>query len=278
MSFAISHGSRVWYETSGHGEPLALIGGFGIVQNQFDRARPYLDPHFTSVHWSFRGTGLSDWTQAGPVSVDGWADDLRAVLDAAGIERTHVWATSTGSAVGIRFAAKYPERVRSLITYPWFRSDEAWKDIFDTTWRVARSFGLFTLARVFAGVILPRHTLHESGGIDFENFETEAFERNINPRTLETQMRALMDVDLTGDVRRLQCPTLLLMGADSPLNAEDALKSASHDTLVREFVALRPDAQVVGIPDTGSTYCMITDPEKTCRYVREFVASLEAGK
>jgi pimeloyl-ACP methyl ester carboxylesterase len=207
-------------------------------------------------------------------SLEDWVDDMKACLDAAGIEKTAIWATSTGSAIGIRFAAKYPERTSALITYPWFRCDEGWKNIFTATFHVARTFGLFTLARVFAGVILPRNILHEKPGIDFEDFETVCFERNINMATFEQQMNALINVDLTGDVKRLECPTCLLMGSDSPLNDQDELASASHDALVKAFLALKPDAVVRDVPDTGSTYCMITDPEKTSAKVIEYLKSV----
>ena len=274
MAYTFHDGSRLWYETVGEGPPLSLIGGFGIAQNQFDFALPFLTSHFRCLNWNYRGAGLSDWTMTRPYALEEWVDDLKAVLDAAGIEKTAIWATSTGSAIGIRFAAKYPERTSALITYPWFRCDEGWKNIFTATFHVARTFGLFTLARVFAGVILPRDILHAKPGIDFEDFETECFERNINMATFEAQMNALINVDLTGDVRRLECPTLLLMGSDSPLNDQDELSSASHDALVQSFLALKPDAKIADIPNTGSTYCMITDPEPTSARVIDYLKTL----
>ncbi len=276
MAYTFHEGTRLWYEVIGKGRPLTLIGGFGIAQNQFDFALPFLKPHFQLMNWNYRGCGLSDWTMSKAYSLEDWVDDMKACLDAAGIEKTAIWATSTGSAIGIRFAAKYPERTSALITYPWFRCDEGWKNIFTATYHVARTFGLFTLARVFAGVILPRDILHAKPGIDFEDFETVCFERNINMATFEQQMNALINVDLTGDVKRLECPTCLLMGSDSPLNDQDELAAASHDALTTAFLALKPDAVVRDVPNTGSTYCMITDPEKTSAQVIEYLKSVPA--
>lgn len=273
MTYVISNGTRLWYDIQREGPALVLIGGFGIAQNQFDFALPLLIPHFTTINWCYRGVGLSDWTQTEAYSLETWVEDLRAVLDAAGIDKTFIWATSTGSAIGIRFATKYPQRTRALVTYPWFRCDEVWRNIFTTTWHVARTFGMFALARVFSGSILPAETLHAKKGIDFENFETECFENNINLLTFEAQMDALSSVDLTGDVRRLTCPTMLLMGKDSPLNNSEELKNASHAALVDQFLALKPDAVVRDIPDAGSTYCMITDPERTVPAVLEYLMS-----
>ncbi len=271
MSIVTANGTRLWYDVQGNGAPLVVIGGFGIAQNQFDFAMPYLTPHFRVVNWCGRGQGLSDWTMTEPYTLEHWVEDLRAVMDAAGIERTSIWGTSTGAPIGIRFAAKYPERVDALITYPWFRCDDTWRQIFDVTWRVARTFGLFTLARVFSGAILPRELLHAKVGIDFEEFEAECFRKNINISTLKNQMEAFMNVDLSGDVQRLTCRTLLLMGNESPLNEERSMSSASFDTLTGDFLSLKPDAEVCAVPGTGSTYCMITHPEQTTQAVIDYL-------
>lgn len=70
--------------------------------------------HARMIVWDKRGTGLSD-----PVShvppIDERMDDLRAVLDAAGVEYPALVGVSEGGPMSILFAATYPERVRSLL-------------------------------------------------------------------------------------------------------------------------------------------------------------------
>jgi pimeloyl-ACP methyl ester carboxylesterase len=44
-----------------------------------------------------------------------WADDVGAVLDAAGSERTVVLAQNDGGPTGLLFTAMQPERVSALI-------------------------------------------------------------------------------------------------------------------------------------------------------------------
>jgi class 3 adenylate cyclase len=65
-----------------------------------------------------RGTGLSDRLGADnftdPVDL---ADDVAAVMDAAGIDRAAVFGVSEGGSMAIRLAAEHPERVSALITY-----------------------------------------------------------------------------------------------------------------------------------------------------------------
>mgnify|MGYP001277534908 CR=1 FL=1 len=43
------------------------------------------------------------------------------------------------------------------------------------------------------------------------------------------------------------------------------MQSASFDTLVNDFLKLKPDAEVQAVKGAGSTYCMITNPEETCK-------------
>jgi pimeloyl-ACP methyl ester carboxylesterase len=63
-----------------------------------------------------RGTGLSDRT-LGFGSLADRMDDIRAVLDAAGWERSHIFGASEGGPISILFAATYPDRVASLSLY-----------------------------------------------------------------------------------------------------------------------------------------------------------------
>jgi pimeloyl-ACP methyl ester carboxylesterase len=83
-----------------------------------------------------RGTGMSDPVEGAPALEDRM-DDVRAVMDAAGIERAALLGFSEGTPMSILFAATYPERVAALILvggmarttwapdYPWAKSRES---------------------------------------------------------------------------------------------------------------------------------------------------------
>src|SRR3972149_671390 len=67
------------------------------------------------VMFDKRGTGLSD--RSGIATLEERMDDLRAVMDAVGLERAVVFGTSEGGAMSLLFAATYPARVQALILY-----------------------------------------------------------------------------------------------------------------------------------------------------------------
>jgi len=62
-----------------------------------------------------RGTGLSDRVTDMP-SLEVRMDDVRAVMDAAGVQRAALYGVSEGAAMCALFAATFPERSTALIT------------------------------------------------------------------------------------------------------------------------------------------------------------------
>lgn len=65
-----------------------------------------------------RGTGLSDRVPVDQLpSLEERMDDVRAVMDAAGSERTALFGLSEGGPMSVLFAATYPERVSHLVLY-----------------------------------------------------------------------------------------------------------------------------------------------------------------
>lgn len=66
------------------------------------------------VHFDKRGTGVSD-RKSLVAGIDERVEDLRAVMDAAHVERAFLFAQSEGGPMALLFAATYPERVSGLV-------------------------------------------------------------------------------------------------------------------------------------------------------------------
>ena len=63
-----------------------------------------------------RGTGLSDRVPLDDLpTLETRMDDMRAVMDAVGVERAAVLGHSEGGAMCALFAATYPERTKALV-------------------------------------------------------------------------------------------------------------------------------------------------------------------
>jgi len=68
------------------------------------------------LHYDKRGTGASDRLRGVP-DLEERVDDMRTVMDRAGVERAHLLGNFDGGATALLFAATHPERVRSIVLF-----------------------------------------------------------------------------------------------------------------------------------------------------------------
>jgi pimeloyl-ACP methyl ester carboxylesterase len=110
------------YQVTGSGPPLVFVSGFVSHQEiMWDHPRPAaffrrLASFATLVTYDKREQGLSDRFGRPPTLEQGM-DDLRAVMDAAGLERVALFGISEGGPMCQLFAATYPDRVSELVVY-----------------------------------------------------------------------------------------------------------------------------------------------------------------
>src|SRR4051795_1775221 len=113
--------TSIAYQVVGEG-PLDIVFVNGVVSHmalfRSDAAANAMFRRLTSfsrlILFDKPGTGLSD-PVAGPPSLEQRVEDVRVVMDAAGVERASLLGYSEGGAPASVFAATYPERCESLI-------------------------------------------------------------------------------------------------------------------------------------------------------------------
>ncbi|MGV9413509.1 alpha/beta fold hydrolase [Nocardia sp. NPDC003693] len=113
MPFAESQGVRLHWEERGSGSPVLLVQGAGFGAAMWYPVLAALRANHRVVSFDNRGIGRSTATPV--ASIADMAADARAVLDAAGIERAHVYGASLGGVITLEFARLFPERVASLV-------------------------------------------------------------------------------------------------------------------------------------------------------------------
>jgi pimeloyl-ACP methyl ester carboxylesterase len=240
--YAKSGDVHVAYQVFGQGRDLVMAPGFvSHIENYWDE--PHL-ARWLSKLGSFcrvtlfdkRGTGLSDRVANLP-AMDERMDDVRAVMDAVGIERAAQFGISEGGSLAALFAASHPERTEALILYGafarflhWLATDEEFNALIgyiDEHWGSGASLASFA----------PSHANDAALQQWWGKFER----LGANPAAAIALMRMNREIDISGILHSIQVPTLVLH------RTEDTLVSVEGG---RELAAGIPNARLVEFPGT----------------------------
>jgi 3-oxoadipate enol-lactonase len=104
-------GGRLYYEVDGARHPLTLLhAGLAHLRMWDPQVRAFAE-RYRVIRYDYRGYGRTT-TEDVPFSN---RDDLRALLDHLGIERTHLLGLSRGAMIALDFALESPDRVSALV-------------------------------------------------------------------------------------------------------------------------------------------------------------------
>jgi pimeloyl-ACP methyl ester carboxylesterase len=106
--------TRLHWESEGDGPPLLLVMGLGLSAGAWWRSVPVLARRLSVISYDNRGVGRSE-AFSHAYTTEAMADDAVSVLDAAGVQRAHVYGISLGGMVAQQLALRHPERVASLV-------------------------------------------------------------------------------------------------------------------------------------------------------------------
>jgi len=107
-------GSRIFYETSGDGEPLLLLhGGFGTVED-FSSQTPELSKHFRVVAFERPGHGHTADTKE-PFSFATMSEYTTNFIEALGLGRTNLMGWSDGAITALLVSISRPDLVKRLV-------------------------------------------------------------------------------------------------------------------------------------------------------------------
>ncbi len=255
IQFAPARGGRIAYQRFGEGTvPLVAIPP--AAQNiEASWELPELRSMFTQlgsfcdyIHFDKRGTGASDTNQLVP-GIDERVDDLRAVLDHAGLERAHLFAQSEGGPMTLLFAAAYPQRVLSVTlvgsgarTMPdGIDRDQqvALREIFADLWGTPDSMAV--------PVFVPSKLTDP----DFVSWHQRYERVAASSAAIRDLMMQMMDWDVRDVLADIECPILVLHRTNDP---------AMPVELGEEVARLGKDTTFVQLPGDDH-FCYVGERE-----------------
>jgi len=223
-SFVASRGLAIHLAVDGPpGAPaLLMMHSLGSSLRVWDAQARALASGLRVVRFDLPGHGLSE-AGAGPVTLDDFAGDALAVLDALGVARAHVAGVSIGGMIAQAVAARAPDRVASLIlcdTALAIPPPEMWR----TRAATVRAEGIAAIAdATLARWVSPAYLASPAG-------------RGLRAMLLRTDREGyaaaaevLAAADLSRTTPQLRVPALVIVGEhdpSTPVAAAEALRDA----------------------------------------------------
>jgi class 3 adenylate cyclase len=262
---------RIAYQVLGQGPPDLVITGASLGHLDITWEDPGLALFLRSlasfsrvILFNRRGTGASDPLPPDPLPPwESYAEELAAVLDAVGSQRTAILAELDAAA--IFFAGTRPERTSALILvhtsakgvaspdYPIGVPPEAAEALlaqFDQLWGT----------EAMAAMLVPSR----AEDARFRRWLAKAQRTSLNPRAAQPYLRAMIDLDVRSILPLVQAPTLILHRRDvQSFSVEEGRYLAEHI----------PQAKLVELPGADATLAWET-PELALDLIQQFLTGV----
>ena len=242
--------TRIYYELTGpdDGPVVIQFGGglfgrhnFGAVNDGFREAG------FRLLAFDARGYGASDHPHE-EFTIEGWAHDGAALLDAVGLDRVLVHGTSMGGMIAIAFTALYPERTIAACADVAFAKPDVYRRTLFRVWR--------RMAETMPWDDFSDHVTTQAVGARFleseEGKDTFQLVRTVigwnDPYTVRQANLAMENMDLTELVPKIDRPLLMTNGTYDILCPPELAPSGLG---ARQMAEMNPKITTHEFPDIG---------------------------
>lgn len=116
MPYIDSGDIRLYYEETGSGDPIIWVHEFAADYRTWESQVRRFSRDYRCITYNARGYPPSDVPDdSAAYTYEHQRDDLLRVMDALGLERSHIVGLSMGAYAGLQLAMKRPDRVKSLV-------------------------------------------------------------------------------------------------------------------------------------------------------------------
>lgn len=258
-------GMALAWSERGAGPPILLIMGHRYSSRMWYPVFEGLGDRYRLISFDNCGTGESG--DRAETSIAELTADALAVLDAAGVEKAHIYGVSMGGGIALEFGLRYPERVRSLILGCTTAKTEI-----DTSRPLWLMKLVYHLPMPFINALRSKRFKNGYG----DAAPDEAIARDVaivagdkfTRRGVWAQAMAMQSYKVDpAEVRALNIPTLVLHGTQDLAVPYDAGKTLAE---------LIPGARLVTFDRCGHNY-LVAAGDRANGEVDRFIQSVEAG-
>jgi pimeloyl-ACP methyl ester carboxylesterase len=261
-----ANGQQLYYEVHGDGPPLVLVLGIGYDSSLWTLAQvPALSTQFQVVLVDNRDAGRSS-RASHPYVIADMADDLAGLLDALGIQRSHLLGLSMGGMIAQEFALRHADRLDRLVlsgtgAAPARSAVDAiqmwrWVKANDATGKV---FGGQQFVSLFSTAFLRNHEAVQDTA---ELLASNPYP--MSPEAYGLQADAYGQFDALDRLGAITAPTLVVVGEQDLL---------TPPWIAREVADAIPGARFEVIRGAGSSHVVpIERPDEFNGLVSDFLA------
>ncbi len=259
MPFSKVNGINIYYEIHGEGE--SVIFGNGIFQNTLGWVNqlPVFSKEYQVILYDMRGQGQSEKPED-PYSFEIHAEDQKALLQNLGISKVHHVGISYGAELGLVFALKYPELLKSLVVCSAvsFVGPLLYKMV--QLWRYAcaledpEMFYYATLPLNFSETFLREQTTV------LEQAKARYMQLDFPP--LVRLIDAFLMLNITDQLPHIKIPTCVIAGEKDILKPAYPYSKLIHDKI--------PNSEMVIVRDSGHAI-MFDKPDEFNNIIQGFL-------
>jgi 3-oxoadipate enol-lactonase len=280
------NGTELRVEEIGRGKQTVVFSPNPFTNRAlFDAPVAALSSDHRCLRYDHRGQGDSGFGVPQPsrdlLGTERLYDDAVALLDQLGVDSCHWVGSSIGGFVGVRVAARHPDRVRSLVLLGFSTQRLSRVDLL----QVNAMLGMVRASRLLGSVgsaLLRRvngQVMRNMFGVTFMSDPARADDRELwreRFRELLVPEAVPMFREVFGHpgtppemLAEIQAPTLIIAGEDELARFDDA----HSDVLQAQRVI--PDAHLVTVPGAGHMV-LVEQPEIGTAAITEFIRGIDA--
>lgn len=252
MPTAAVNGIDLYYGDHGHGTPIVFAHGVGGNHASWYQQVDVFSHWYRVIAFDHRGFGNSRESADGPGAA-AFVDDLTALLDQLGIERTVLVAQSMGGTTCLGFAVRNPQRTLALVMADTTGGISAPGTLSDRLEEQRR----LTDDLEQADRVVSKRFQQAQPALTRLYLEIASFNAT-NRHNLRGRSRWTPDAT---ELARLTMPTLFLVGSDDVLVPPDIIEMSSR---------LVPGLKMTVIADAGHS-AYFEKPEAFNQIVLEFL-------
>jgi len=268
VAFAqLDDGVRLYYELTGpeDGPVIIQFGGGLFGRHNFGLVNDGFRDRFRLLSFDARGYGASS-TPREQYTIELWADDGAALLDAVGLDRVYVHGTSMGGMIGIAFTAKYPERTIAACADVAFAKPDLYRRTLFRVWRrMAESMPWDDFSDHVTTQAVGARFMESPDGETIFQLVRDIVGLN-DPYTVRQACLAMENMDLSELVPAISRPLLMTNGTHDVLCPPDLAPSGLG---ARRMAELNANITLREFPDIGHAD-LVECPQDAVRIVTEF--------